>query len=82
MGDVAVAAAQSTSLESFVNDPTPEKHLIYAIRYINKLAQNIAGGKSLDDLHSALRMCVSGSKIILRMQSVHLNMSVTTILRR
>jgi hypothetical protein len=57
-GDVAVAAAQSTSLESFVNDPTPEKHLIHAIRYINRLAQNIAGGKSLDDLHSALCTCV------------------------
>lgn len=58
MGDVAVAAAQSTSLESFVNDPTPEKHLIHAIRCINRLAQNIAGGKSLDDLHSALSTCV------------------------
>jgi len=57
-GDVAVDAAQSTSLESFVNDPTPEKHLIQAIRYVNKLVQNIAGGKTLDDLHSALRMCV------------------------
>jgi hypothetical protein len=58
MGNVAVAAAQSTSLESFVNDPTPEKHLIHAIRCINRLAQNIAGGKSLDDFHSTLRMCV------------------------
>ena len=57
-GDVAEEAAQSTSLESFVKDPTPEKHLIQAIRYVNKLVQNIAGGKTLDDLHSALRMCV------------------------
>jgi len=57
-GNVAVAAAQSTSLESFVNDPTPEKHLIQAIRYVNNFLQNIAGGKTLDDLHSALRMCI------------------------
>lgn len=57
-GDVAAAAAQSTSLESFITDPTPEKHLIHAIRHMNKLAQNIAGGKSLDDLYSALRRCV------------------------
>jgi hypothetical protein len=57
-GDVAVAAAQSTSLESFVKDPTPEKHLIKAIRYVNKFLQNIAGGKTLADLHSALRMCI------------------------
>jgi len=57
-GSVAVEAAQSTSLESFVNDPTPEKHLIQAIRYVNKLVQNITGGRTLDDLHSALRMCV------------------------
>ena len=57
-GNVAVAAAQSTSLESFVNDPTPEKHLIKVIGYVNKFLQNIAGGKTLDGLHSALRMCI------------------------
>ncbi|KAI9437980.1 hypothetical protein H4582DRAFT_1951823 [Lactarius indigo] len=48
-GDVAADAAQSTSLESFINDPTPEKHL---------LAENMAGGKSLEDLYSALNKCV------------------------
>jgi hypothetical protein len=57
-GNVAAAAAQSTYLESFVDDPTPEKHLIHAVRCVNQLAQSIAGGKNLDDLHSALRMCV------------------------
>ena len=56
--NVAAAAAESTSLESFIDDPTPEKHLIHAIRCVNQLAQSIAGGKNLDDLHSALRMCV------------------------
>ena len=54
----AAAAAESTSLESFVDDPTPEKHLIRAIRYMNQLAQSVAGGKNLDDLYSALRMCI------------------------
>lgn len=57
-GIVAAAAAQSTSLESFIDDPTPEKHLIHAVRYMNQLAQSISGGKNLDDLHTALRMCV------------------------
>ncbi len=57
-GNVAAAAAQSTSLESFIDDPTPEKHLIQAVRCVNQFAQSIAGGKNLDDLHSALRMCV------------------------
>jgi len=57
-GNMAAAAAQSTSLESFIDDPTPEKHLIHAVRYVNQLAQSLAGGKNLDDLHSALRMCV------------------------
>lgn len=56
--NVATAAAQSTSLESFIDDPTPEKHLIHAVRCVNQLAQSIAGGKNLDDLHSALRMCI------------------------
>ncbi|KAH9168090.1 hypothetical protein EDB89DRAFT_2221259 [Lactarius sanguifluus] len=57
-GDVAADAAQSTSLESFINDPTPEKHLVYAMRCIGKLAENMAGGKSLEDLYSALSKCV------------------------
>lgn len=56
--DVAIAAAQPMSLESLVNDPTPEKHLIRAIRYMNQLLQNIAGGKNLDDLYLALRTCI------------------------
>ncbi|KAI0260070.1 hypothetical protein BC834DRAFT_942513 [Gloeopeniophorella convolvens] len=57
-GDSAVDAAESTSLGSFIHDPTPEQHLIHAIRCIGKLTENIAGGKSLDDLYSALRSCV------------------------
>jgi hypothetical protein len=57
-GRVAASAAESTSLESFVDDPTPEKHLIRAIRYLEQLAQRIVGGKNFDDFYSALRMCI------------------------
>ncbi|KAI0055356.1 hypothetical protein BV25DRAFT_1815676 [Artomyces pyxidatus] len=57
-GDTAADASQSTSLESFVNDPTPEKHLIKALRRISKMIENVAGGKSLDDVFSALRTVV------------------------
>ena len=57
-GDAAAEAAQTTSLESFINDPTPEKHLVSAVRCMGRLAQNMAGGKSLDDLYSALKKCV------------------------
>jgi Family of unknown function (DUF5923) len=56
-GNAAATVAQTTSLESFVKDPTPERHLINAIRYINELVQNISGGKSPEDLYSALRNC-------------------------
>jgi hypothetical protein len=56
-GNVAATAAQSTSLESFIDDPTPKKHLICAIRCINQLAQNITGGKNLDDFYAFLRVC-------------------------
>ena len=55
---MAADAAQATSLESFIDDPTPEKHLVSAVRCIGRLAQNMAGGRSLDDLYSALRKCV------------------------
>jgi Family of unknown function (DUF5923) len=57
-GDVAVDTVQSATLESFIKDSTPEKHLVHAIRCIGRFAQNIAVGKSLEDLFSALRVCV------------------------
>lgn len=41
-----------------MNDPTPEKHLIKGLRTIRTLVENLAGGKSLDDLFSALSTCV------------------------
>ncbi|KAI0291493.1 hypothetical protein B0F90DRAFT_1812128 [Multifurca ochricompacta] len=57
-GDLVADAAQSTSLASLINDPTPEKHLVSAIRCMDKLARNIANGKSLEDFYSVLRTCV------------------------
>ncbi|KAF8263478.1 hypothetical protein EI94DRAFT_1807164 [Lactarius quietus] len=57
-GDAAVDAAQSTSLASFINDPTPDQDLVHAVWSIGELAQNMAGGKSLEDLYSALKKCV------------------------
>ena len=56
--DAAAGASQETSLDSFIHDPTPDKHLINALRSIRTLVENIAGGKSLEDLFSALRKCV------------------------
>lgn len=49
---------ESTSLESFINDPTDEQHLIKAIRCIRHLAENVAGGLSMDGLVKALQACV------------------------
>ncbi|KAI0033573.1 hypothetical protein K488DRAFT_84772 [Vararia minispora EC-137] len=57
-GDAAADVSQSTSLESFINDPTPEQHLVKAIRSVRKLLENIAGGKNFDPLFSALQQCV------------------------
>ncbi|KAA1475233.1 hypothetical protein DENSPDRAFT_866855 [Dentipellis sp. KUC8613] len=58
-GDAAEETAkQSTSLESFIQDPTESKHLLNALGCMRKLAENLAGGKSLDSFFDALRTCV------------------------
>lgn len=46
-----------TSLESFVDDPTPEQHLVKAIRGVREFFERNANGKSLDDFFGALRVC-------------------------
>jgi hypothetical protein len=46
-----------TSLESFIDDPTPEKHLIKSIRGVREFFERCANGKSLDDFFGALRVC-------------------------
>ncbi|PCH36984.1 hypothetical protein WOLCODRAFT_20866 [Wolfiporia cocos MD-104 SS10] len=52
-GDVNYA----TSLDAFVNDPTPEKHLITGLRGLRTVLERLAGGKSLDDVFGSLRVC-------------------------
>ncbi|EKM57069.1 uncharacterized protein PHACADRAFT_119248 [Phanerochaete carnosa HHB-10118-sp] len=55
--DTAGDVNTDTSLESFVDDPTPEKHLIKAIRGVREFFERNANGKSLDDFFGALRVC-------------------------
>lgn len=55
--DTAGDVNTDTSLESFIDDPTPEKHLINAIRGVREFFERNANGKSLDDFFGALRVC-------------------------
>lgn len=55
---VDTASDQSqTSVESFINDPTPEKHTINAIKLIRTFIERLAGGKSLEDVLEKGRVC-------------------------
>ncbi|KZP20679.1 hypothetical protein FIBSPDRAFT_911054 [Athelia psychrophila] len=55
--DTASSLDQSTTLEDFIDDPTPEQHVLHAIRHIQTFVERLAGGKSLDDLCSKLHAC-------------------------
>lgn len=55
--DTAGDVNTDTSLESFIDDPTPEQHLVKAIRGVREFFERNADGKSLDDFFSALRVC-------------------------
>ncbi|KAH8091062.1 hypothetical protein BXZ70DRAFT_994141 [Cristinia sonorae] len=55
--DTAGDVNTDTSLESFIDDPTEEQHLIKAIRAVRAFAERMAGGKSLDDFFGVLRVC-------------------------
>ena len=56
--DTAAEVNQYTTLETFINDPTPEQHVLKAIRLMRTFIERLAGGKSLDDLFSKVRICV------------------------
>jgi Family of unknown function (DUF5923) len=56
--DTAAQVKQDTTLESFINDPTPEQHVLKAIRLMRTFIERLAGGKSLDDLFSKVGTCV------------------------
>ncbi|KAI0649580.1 hypothetical protein C8Q79DRAFT_901796 [Trametes meyenii] len=55
--DAAGDVNQATSLDAFIDDPTPEKHLINGIRGLRELLERFANGKSLDGFFNALRVC-------------------------
>ncbi|KAG2341902.1 hypothetical protein BDR05DRAFT_976774 [Suillus weaverae] len=55
--DTAADINQSTSLESFIDDPSKEKHVLKALRGIRTLVERAAGGKSLDDVFAKVRLC-------------------------
>lgn len=55
--DTAGDVNTDTSLESFIDDPTPDQHLIKSIRSIRSFIERLAGGKSLDDFFATLRVC-------------------------
>ncbi|KAI0071485.1 hypothetical protein K474DRAFT_1668982 [Panus rudis PR-1116 ss-1] len=54
--DTAGDVNTDTSLESFIDDPTEEQHLIKAIRSFRAFFERLADGKSLDDFFAALRV--------------------------
>ena len=55
--DTAGDVNTDTSLESFIDDPTEEQHLIKAVRGVRAFLERNANGKSLDDFFAALRVC-------------------------
>ncbi|KZT08287.1 uncharacterized protein LAESUDRAFT_697852 [Laetiporus sulphureus 93-53] len=55
--DSAGDVNRSTSLDTFIDDPTPEKHLVNGIRGLRTVLERLAGGESLDDLFGTVRVC-------------------------
>ncbi|KAI0327376.1 hypothetical protein GY45DRAFT_1327603 [Cubamyces sp. BRFM 1775] len=55
--DAAGDVNQATSLDAFIDDPTPDKHLITGIRGLRTFLERLAGGKSLDGFFASLRVC-------------------------
>ncbi|KIJ60327.1 hypothetical protein HYDPIDRAFT_98881 [Hydnomerulius pinastri MD-312] len=55
--DTAADVNQSTSLDTFIDDPTEDKHLFKALFDLRTLVERLAGGKSLDDLFAKVRLC-------------------------
>lgn len=55
--DTAADLDQATKLETFVDDPTEEKHLYQVLYKLRVLIERLAGGRSLDDSFAYLREC-------------------------
>ncbi|KAH7926366.1 hypothetical protein BV22DRAFT_1009273 [Leucogyrophana mollusca] len=55
--DTAADVNQSTALDTFIDDPTEEKHVFQALHTVRALIERLAGEKSLDDLFAKIRLC-------------------------
>jgi hypothetical protein len=55
--DTAADVNQATSLDTFIEDPTEEKHLYRALKGMRTLVERAASGKSLDDVFAKVRVC-------------------------
>lgn len=55
--DTAADINQATSLDTFIEDPSEEKHLYQALHGIRTLVERAASGKSLDDVFAKVRVC-------------------------
>ncbi|KAF9236300.1 hypothetical protein BU15DRAFT_50314 [Melanogaster broomeanus] len=60
--DTAADIEQSTSLSTFIDDPTEEKHLYHAFSNLRTLFERLAGGKSLDDVFTKVKSCAADAK--------------------
>ncbi|KAF9220450.1 hypothetical protein BS17DRAFT_804037 [Gyrodon lividus] len=60
--DTAADVDQATSLDTFIDDPTEEKHLYHALSNLRTLFERLAGGKSLDDIFTKARICAADVK--------------------
>ena len=69
--DTAGDVNTDTSLESFIDDPTDDQHLIKAVRGVRAFIERNADGKSLDDFFGALlaldTRCPSPASTVWRM---------------
>lgn len=54
---MAATTDEATSLSTFIDDPTEEKHVHHALINIRTLFERLAGGKSLDDLCTKFHAC-------------------------
>jgi hypothetical protein len=57
--DTAADVNQNTTLNTFIDDPTPEQHLPKALSGIRVLAERLSGDKPLDDLFAHVRSCAA-----------------------
>lgn len=57
--DTAADVNKNTTVDTFIDDPTPEQHIPTALSNIRILAERLSGDKSLDDLFAHVRSCAA-----------------------